>query len=267
MQDIFKGFQDVNQAAEWERLVHLLDAQEELDCVKECKRLMLELCPVGEGDRVLDVGCGVGSEAQRLAKLVGPRGRVVGIDRGESNIAEARRRAAGLSLPVEFQVADAHQLNFTNHSFDLCRAERVLLFVEDPQKVLNEMVRLVRPGGGIVIFDFDHDGFVLDVTDQVFFRRIKDLLFKAVPNGAIGRQLPRLFRESGLVDIRVVPHVFVAPFQLWRSLVRGTLEIALEAGTLSASELEHWWDELDTAEQEGWFFEGSLGFIVAGRKS
>lgn len=89
MQDIFKGFQDVNRAAEWERLVHLLDTQEELDCVKECKRLMLELCSVGEGDRILDVGCGVGTEVSRIAERAGQSGRVVGIDRGESNIAEA----------------------------------------------------------------------------------------------------------------------------------------------------------------------------------
>jgi len=267
MQDIFKGFQDVNRAAEWERLVHLLDTQEELDCVKECKRLMLELCSVGEGDRILDVGCGVGHEAQRLAKLVGPRGRVVGIDRGESNIAEARRRAAGLSFPVEFQINDAHQLTFTDHSFDLVRAERVLLFVEDPRRVLNEMVRVVRPGGGIVIFDFDHDGFVLDVADQAFFRRIKDLLFKAVPNGAIGRQLPRLLRESGLIDIRVIPHVFVAPYRLWRSLVEGTLIKELEAGTVSALELDRWWSELAAADREGQFFEASLGFIVPGQKT
>ncbi len=267
MQDIFKGFQDVNRAAEWERLVHLLDAQEELDCVKEYKRLMLELCPVSKGDRALDIGCGVGHEAQRLAELVGPSGRVVGIDRGESNIAEARRRAAGLSLPVEFQIADAHQLNFTNHSFDLCRAERVLLYVEEPRRVLNEMVRVVRPGGCVIVFDFDHEGFLLDASDQAFTRRIKKLLFKAVPNGAIGRQLPRLLRESGLVDIRVVPQVFLSTLSLWRSLVQGTLTKAQEAGALPAPALERWWRELEEADREDQFFAASLGFIVAGRRS
>ena len=95
MQDIFKGFHDVNQAAEWERLVRLLDTQEEFNCVEECKRFMLELCLVGKGDRVLDVGCGVGTEAQRNAKRSGQSGRVVGIDRGESIIAEASLQVAG----------------------------------------------------------------------------------------------------------------------------------------------------------------------------
>lgn len=144
MQDFFKTFQDVNQVAEGESLVHFLDGVDALDDVQECKRLMLDLCPVRDGDHVLDVGCGLGHEVQRLAERVGQSGRVIGIDRGESMIVEAQQRAAGLSFPVEFQVADARQLDFTNHSFDLCRAERVLQFVERPLQVLNEMA---PPGG------------------------------------------------------------------------------------------------------------------------
>jgi len=266
MQDIFKGFQNINRASDWESYVHLLDVQDALEGVQKCKRLMLDLCPVREGDRVLDVGCGVGHEALRLAKQVQRNGRVVGIDRGEWMITEAKRRAMGLSLPLEFYLADASHSDFNDQSFDLARAERVLLFVKEPRRVLSEMVRVVRSGGEVVIFDFDHDGFVLDASDQSLFRRMKDLLFDAVPNGSIGRQLPRLCRESGLVDIRVLPHVFLAPYGLWRSLVKGTLTKAVEAGSLSAAELDHWWSELDAADREGRFFEASVGFIVAGKK-
>lgn len=51
---------------------------------------MLEVRPVGEGDQVLDVGCGLGHEVRRLAELVGPRGRVAGIDASPAMITEAR---------------------------------------------------------------------------------------------------------------------------------------------------------------------------------
>ena len=266
MQDIFKGFQDVNKATEGESYFQVLDGMEALDCVQECKRRMLELCPVREGDRVLDVGCGVGHEVQRLAQRVGQSGRVVGIDLGESIIAEANRRAARQSLSLEIKVGDVCQLDFAADSFDLCRAERVLIFLEDLQQALNEMVRVVRPGGHLVLFDFDHDGFVLEHSDQALFRRIKDLLFDAVPNGAMPRQMPGLLRETGLTDIRVVPQVCMCPYPLWRNLARGTLVKGMGAGKISAPELERWWSELDEADQQGRFFEASLGFIVVGRK-
>ncbi len=73
-------------------------------------------------------------------------------------------------------------------------------------------------------------------------------------------------RESGLLDIRVVPDVFMPPYPIWRRLVGGTLTKALEARAVPAPELEHWWSELDAAEREGRFFAGDLGFIVTGRK-
>ena len=55
---------------------------------------MLDLCPVGAGARVLDVGCGLGHELMRLAPQVGRGGRIVGVDASPSMVAEARRRAA-----------------------------------------------------------------------------------------------------------------------------------------------------------------------------
>ena len=180
MQDVFKGFREPNQGAEGESLVRFLDGSDKLDFVQEYRRRMLDLCPVHDGDHVLDIGCGAGHEVRHLAERVGWNGRVVGIDQGEPTIAEAKRRAAGQSLPVEFLVADAGQLDFTSHSFNLCRAERVLLFVEDPRRVLNEMVRVVRPGGCVVIFDFDHDGFVLDHSDQSLFHRIKAMFSRPI---------------------------------------------------------------------------------------
>jgi SAM-dependent methyltransferase len=161
---------------------------------------------------------------------------------------------------------DAHQLEFPDHTFDLCRAERVLRFADDPQRVLNEMVRVVHPGGQVVVFDFDSDVTVVDAPDRTLARRISDILDNAVPQGWMGRQLFRLFRTSGLADITVVPHVALIPFALYQRVVGGTLERAAEAGALSAADLATWWHALEHAEQEGIFFAANLGFIVSGRK-
>jgi ubiquinone/menaquinone biosynthesis C-methylase UbiE len=250
MPDIHRGFQDVNPATEATAFFRFLDVADSFEPVQECKRRMLELCPVHAGDHVLDVGCGVGHEVQRLAAHVGPNGRVVGIDKSAPMIAEAQRRVAGMPAPIEYYVCDAQQLDFPDHTFTLCRTERVLRYVESPQRALAEMARVVRPGGQVVAFDFDTDLTVVD----------------AVPQGWIGRQLPRLFRHVGLVELAVVPYACVVPYWMYQRVVQGAIAHAAEAGTLSATEVTNWWRDLEQAEQEGTFFAANFGFIVRGGK-
>ncbi len=133
MSSIHEGFQDAGQMAEVETLFRWLDGADALPPIQEIKHRMLEVCSPHEGERVLDVGCGVGHEVMRLAQRVGSSGRVVGIDKSEIMIAEARRRASGASLPVEFAVGDACRLDVPDNAFDLCRTERVLRYVDEPE--------------------------------------------------------------------------------------------------------------------------------------
>jgi ubiquinone/menaquinone biosynthesis C-methylase UbiE len=74
------------------------------------------------GAIVLDVGCGVGHDARELMRLVGPRGRVAGVDYSEEMIAEARRAAEDVPLP-KFVVSEAHHLGFSSNTFDASRAD------------------------------------------------------------------------------------------------------------------------------------------------
>lgn len=264
--DTLKGFQDADHAADSENLFRFLDAADSMAFVQVCKRQMLDLCPVQEGHYILDVGCGVGHEVQRMAQGVGQSGRVVGIDHNESMIAEAQRRAKGSSFPVEFYVGDAERLDFDRDSFDLSRSERVIEYLENPQQMLAEMVRVVRPGGAIINFDFDYDGFILDAADRESMRRMKQAIFDSVPSGGIGSQLPRLYHQLGMQDIQIIPQVFTPPYFVYERLSRGTLEKTMKAEKISTSELEAWWRDLEQANQDGRFFAAYLGFIVSGRK-
>lgn len=96
---------------------------------------------------LLDVGCGTGDEVRALAHAVGPRGRSVGVDASAVMVAEAQHRHAASGLPVAFVVGDAQHLAFADASFDRCRAERVLMHLDDPERALAEMRRVVRSGG------------------------------------------------------------------------------------------------------------------------
>jgi SAM-dependent methyltransferase len=98
---------------------------------------------------VLDVGCGFGLETLRLAPLVQPGGAVSGIDLSAEFIAEAVRRAEAQGLHVDLATGDAQHLPFPDDAFDVTRIERVLIYLDEPDRVLAEMVRVTRPGGTV----------------------------------------------------------------------------------------------------------------------
>jgi ubiquinone/menaquinone biosynthesis C-methylase UbiE/drug/metabolite transporter (DMT)-like permease len=244
-------------------LVTLADAQ---PSIREARRQMLELAPVKANDRVLDVGCGIGLETARLVALAGEAGCVVGIDRNAAMVAEARRLSLGSGLNINYEVMDARGLGFTDGAFDLCRTERVLRYVERPERAIREMARVARPGGRVVAFDFDSDATVIDAPDPGLTRRMREVLDAAVTNCWIGRQLPRLFRQAGLEHVTVIPHVVTIPsLAAYRRLVDGTLEAAARSGVLSPGDLARW-DGLAGYEREGGVLVVNLGFVVRGRR-
>jgi ubiquinone/menaquinone biosynthesis C-methylase UbiE len=265
------GFQETGQPCGTEAVFRWCDAAEENPLIHQVKRQMLEVCPVAAGDQVLDVGCALGHEVRRLAQLVGPQGRVVGIDANPTLIAEARRRGAGLALPISFEVGDAHQVELPGDTFDLCRAERMLRYLDRPGAALAEMVRLARPGGCVLAFDFDSDQTVVDAPDPALVRRIAEALHAAVPHPWIGRRLFGLFQRAGLRDVRVVPHALclsgATGFAVYQQLNRGLIDQAEEAGQISASEVAAWWTSLEQPAEAGTFFWAVLGFIAAGYKA
>jgi ubiquinone/menaquinone biosynthesis C-methylase UbiE len=267
---LHQGFQETGDPDATEAVFRWLDGADESPLIQQVKRRMLDVCPVGAGDHVLDVGCGLGHEVRRLAERVGPQGRVVGIDANPAMITEASRRAADLTLPIAFEVGDARQVRLADNSFDLCRTERVLRYLDRPQAALEEMVRLTRPGGSVLAFDFDSDQSVVDAPDPALVRRIAEVLDAAVPHPWIGRQLFGLFQRAGLRDVRVVPHALcfsgTAGFAVYQRLNRGTIDHAVQAGQVSASEAAAWWAALERAAEAETFFSAVLGFIAAGHK-
>ena len=265
MQDIHTGFQDVNRVTDTDEFFQFLDAADGLESVQTYRRWMVDLCPPAPGQRILDVGCGVGHSPLRLAPLVGETGAVVGLDKSETLIAEARRRAAKTAVPVTYRVGDARHLDFETQSFDVCRTERVLMYVDDPERALDEMFRVLRPSGMFAFFEFDYEGIVVDAPDRAFTRRVVRLVSDSVPSPWIGRQLPRLLRERGVEAMTVIPHMILTPFAMFSRVVSGTLAQAVQTGAIASGELKTWWRSLERAESEGGFFSGVSGFLLCGR--
>jgi ubiquinone/menaquinone biosynthesis C-methylase UbiE len=105
------------------------------------------------GSRGLDVGCGVGLYTLWLAEAIGAGGQVSGIDRADERIASARRLVgqAPAAERITFKPGDGTALGEDDRSFDWVWCADVLHHIDDPVLALTEFVRVVRPGGMIVI--------------------------------------------------------------------------------------------------------------------
>ena len=118
-------------------------------------REIVLLAGVRPGDHVLDVGCSGGYLARKLAVAAAPSGRVTGVDPSAAAIGYAQRRAAGTAMT--FTVGSAQHLNLPDASFDVVTCTLALHHVPARQRAaaLAEMYRVTKPGGRLLVADFD----------------------------------------------------------------------------------------------------------------
>lgn len=206
------------------------------------------------GRAVLDVGCGTGDDSRELAAL---GARVVGADVSAAMLAEARRRGG----PVEFVREDVHALSFPDASFDGVRVKLVRQHSPDVDRADDELVRVLRPGGRLAVFDYDFETLALDHPDRAATRAVVRYWVDEHREGWSGRQLLRRFSSRGLTDISITPHTVRMPFAFFRASMEGTLDEAARSGAVSVAPAG-WWRPLEEAEAAGHFFAALTGYVL-----
>jgi SAM-dependent methyltransferase len=203
---------------------------------------------VRPGMRVLDVGCGTGSITSGIARVVGPTGLALGIDRDPVLLRTAQEQHAGVAA-LRFEERDVFDLD-PDPPFDLVTAARVLQWIERPASAVARMAAATRPGGRVVILDYSHADLVWQPEPPAAVRRFYDgFLSWRAANGWDNRLadgLPRLLEGAGLVDVVSVVEDEVAvrgepgfgdALGLWRRVMESMGPTIVEAGALSAREL------------------------------
>ena len=167
--------------------------------VRDTHALLDAVARVRPAERVLDVGCGTGMFAARLAARH-PAQRVVGVDVSAGMLAEARRTTAAFPN-VRFECAPATALPVADAAFDVVVTASALHYVRDPGAALAEARRVLRAGGRLAVVDWDRSRWWMAAMDG----------FLTLADPAHGRtlaadEIARLMTDAGF-DVRVAERV------------------------------------------------------------
>lgn len=220
------------------------------------------------GSKVLEAGCGVGSQTITLARR-SPHARFTSIDINPDSIAAARQRItlAGLTN-VEFLQADLRALPFAEGCFDHVFICFVLEHLPQPLEMLVALQRLLKPGGTVTVIEGDHGSTYFhpeSVAARAAIECQVTLQQRAGGNALIGRQLYPLMTEAGLAWVRVSPRMAYADAsrpdwvdgftrKTFTAMIEGVRQPAVTAGLISARDFDAGIRDLyRTAQDDGVF--------------
>jgi SAM-dependent methyltransferase len=172
-------------------------------------RQLLSKVGGGPGGRALDVGCGAMGWLRILSEWVGPSGQVVGADIDESLLNAARSFLEEEEIAnVELVVDDLFDSKLQPQSFDLVHARYLIAPLGRGREQVASHRRLVKPGGSLVLEEWDLASWHFNPAAPAAERLIRSLseIFAGL-GGEAGRGLPELLREIGIVEPGLDAHV------------------------------------------------------------
>jgi SAM-dependent methyltransferase len=157
---------------------------------------------IGPGQRVLDLGSGMGDVAMLVAQIVGPSGEVVGVERDAPSIERAQKRVMEAGLHnVSFVRCDVSEIP-RDRPFDAAVGRLILQFLPDPVAVLRSVAQLVRPDGAIAFQEPSWKPFLALCSHMPLWFACGSLAVDAFvgagANAEMGPELPKLFELAGL---------------------------------------------------------------------
>jgi SAM-dependent methyltransferase len=158
---------------------------------------------IREGDVVLDVGSGSGTDILVAAIRTGPRGRVIGLDMTDAMIAKAQANVDKSGLKnIRIVNGEATKIPLDDSSVDVVTSNGVLNLVPDKQKAFNEIFRVLKPGGRLQIADI-----VAQEDVQATCGIVPQLWADCIGGAAVERDYLETIRKAGFRDVRVVDRI------------------------------------------------------------
>ena len=220
------------------------------------------------GSRILEAGCGVGSQTITLARN-NPNASLLSIDISEDSLTEAQRvvEYCGLSN-VKFLNVDIFNLNFEPESFDHVFVCHVLEHLSQPEKALAILKNLIKPGGTITVIEGDHGSTYFYPDSKAAHKAIQcqvELQKRAGGNANIGREIYPLLKALDFSFIHVSPRIvyvdsskpeLVKGFtkNTFTAMIKGVRVSSIKAGLIDGATFDEGIRALyRTTEQDGVF--------------
>ena len=231
------------------------------------RNFVCETVSPGSGESVLSVGCGPGFETAVLAQLVGERGRVTGVDVNEDVLDTARNRCGDLPQS-SFAHGDVTALPVQDEQYDFAIAKQVLQFVDDADGALDELYRVLEPGGRVAVVEVARDTHVVHSSDPERTRRANEVYRAERGDRHLGTRLRSSLPEAGFAVEEVLAqartHTEIDD-QVERGIdvQRGFLESSDE---FAESEVDAWERDLRDLDAAGQFLSCATTFLYVCRK-
>ncbi len=234
-------------------------------------REYLEFMKIDEMQGVLDLGCGTGFAAREIAKRSNFKGHVDGIDISPHLVEHATKLAdeEGVGNRIVFRVGDSRSLDLDDDSYDAVIAHTLISHLPDPNKLIEEMMRLAKPGGFVVIFDGDYASLTYSHPDTQQGKALDELIVNSiVTQPRILRQLPLHLTIAGLDIVKAFAYVVsdISKADFWAPSVESMRKLLPAAKAMTAEEADTWANERMQESDKGTFFASSNYYSYISRK-
>ncbi len=260
----------------WGRLNEVADLQPVLATLdtlpsgfREARRTMLRQLQLRSTSHVLEAGCGPGTALPDLLELVGPTGRIVGVDPTTGLVDEARQRARAAAIPnVTYDVGDVRDISYPDETFDAVFCDKILTHVSPVERAIGELARITRRGGRVGAVEWFAQGMVIAAEYTVTRQVLDGSAPQAALNPMVPLELEQLFETSGLRD--VTGGTIVAEAREYapslQTMLKRRVQQAIDRGAATADAGTAWLAELEARDARGKFYWAALVRWAAGTK-
>jgi len=219
--------------------------------------------------RVLDVGSGLGHQAYEMAAVVGPDGRIDGIDSAEGYVETARRRCGKLEN-VKFTLGDAYALPYDDGTFDACMSSQVFEYLDNVPKALGEMFRVLKPDGRVLVHGTGWGALLWHSSEPDRMSRILKVWDGHMADPRMTETMASKLANAGFVGVRADPIVHVETIYDPRSMSAIMSQFvsgyAVSQGVPQA-EVDAWAEELPRLGKSGEYFFSSNEYIFTAQRA
>lgn len=237
--------------------------------VAKQRQIVLSSLDLQPDERVLDIGSGPGLLIEDMARIIGTGGSISGVDVSDAMVALSKKRCAHLTQ-VELRVGDAAVLPFKDNEFDVAVSTQVYEYVQEIQKCLQELFRVLKPGGRALILCTDWDTMIWNTVDRERMKRILTIFEGHCADPRLARHIAPKLRSAGFELTNYKVYTILNPEYSENTYSHGVIDFIASYVSgkdgITAAETQSWTSELrERALKNEYFFSISRYMFVVGK--